>query len=240
MGDAVAAARTRKSGELSPNARSNLWVDEDGNAHDSEYVQFRNASPYWAQQGYRQTGAPARDDDASSSASASSSSAASSASGFPSSPYTYTSTNPTTESKHSSKRKPHMSGISPGVGDYSSRSRHQQQRPQDLAATSHLSVPKAPNPRRPGAYPAYGSGMNPVDRLNGQSNGIKSSSASSMTRRSGSTPHKSTSSYQPPAPNFATPRPTDFESALRVPSGGVTPSSYHYTHYGVGSAGAPG
>ncbi|GAA5848217.1 hypothetical protein JCM8547_004447 [Rhodosporidiobolus lusitaniae] len=192
----------RRPDEIS---KKNLKVDEQGVAHDSEYVQFRTATPLHVQQRQQAIAENPLDDS-----SASSSSASSSSSGFHSSPYTYQSTHRTTSSSHHPST---ISAIPPYLAGH--------HRTSIDGGPSSLSVPRAPSPHQSpssssslygDSTAAYGGGG--YDRM-GPGYGSRTTTAK---LRSASTPihgattasyqppdHRggTTASYQPPAPGFS-------------------------------------
>ncbi|GAA5894443.1 hypothetical protein JCM5296_005101 [Sporobolomyces johnsonii] len=193
----------RKPDEIS---KRNLVVDENGVGHDSEYVQFRTATPVHVQArtAARQNGSFANDDDSASSSG--SSSCSSSESGFESSPYTYQSTHRTTASTHHSHHSHHqpaypstISAIPPYLAGTHRTSIDQ--------GPSSLSVPRAPSPsnRRPSSdYDR----IPPPGRTSTKSSKLRSTSSPMPQHQF------STSSYQPPA--AFNPRPAGFGSASGV------------------------
>ncbi|BGP05912.1 hypothetical protein JCM10049v2_001731 [Rhodotorula toruloides] len=194
----------------------NLVVDNEGVAHDSEYVQFRTATPVHLQR--RQLAAlnNPNDDD---SASSSSSSESDRDSAFHSSPYTYQSTHrTTTTSSHphhhhsSSLYPPTISAIPPYLADHSRTSID--------AGPSSLSVPHAPDPsRRPSGSASLYNGASASSAAYDRIGPGYGSRVTSSKLRAVSTPvhqHPTTASYQPPAPAF---NPND---PLRLPTLGTS------------------
>ncbi|GAA5986727.1 hypothetical protein JCM11641_007754 [Rhodosporidiobolus odoratus] len=172
--------------------KSNLVVDEQGVAHDSEYVQFRTATPIHVQK--RQAAAaenPPRDDD-----SASSSSSSSADSGFESSPYTYQSTHRTASSSHHQSSRHHPSSTLSAVPSYLA-SHHRG----SLDMSGSLSVPSAPSPRGPSSPSSlYGdSSYGAYDRMGP---GYGSQTTTSKLRSASTPVQHTTASYQPPAPSY--------------------------------------
>ncbi|GJN88698.1 hypothetical protein Rhopal_001664-T1 [Rhodotorula paludigena] len=185
----------RRPDEIS---KRNLVVDADGVAHDSEYVQFRTATPLHLQK--RRQAAEDNPNDDGSASSSSSEDSDGSGSGFHSSPYTYQSTHRTASTQHrppsSSAYPPTISAIPPYLAN--------QHRTSLDAGPSSLSVPRAPSPHRRGGGSMYdgasGHGSS-YDRI-GPGYGSR---VTSSKLRSTSTPmhhHPTTASYQPPAPAF--------------------------------------
>lgn len=173
--------------------KSNLVVDADGVAHDSEYVQFRTATPVHVQartarRNRREVEGIPNDDDSASSASSSSSS--SQGSGFQSSPYTYQSTHRTMSTTqhhhhhHSSALYPSTRSAIPGyLAAQTGRS--------SLDAGG-LTVPRAPSPAKRAS--------NEYDRSSLDRGGSNSSLRPSASRLRTQGPQQfSTSSFQPPA-----------------------------------------
>ncbi|GAA5958112.1 hypothetical protein JCM3765_002817 [Sporobolomyces pararoseus] len=174
--------------------KSNLVVDADGVAHDSEYVQFRTATPVHVQartarRNRREVEGIPNDDDSASSASSSSSS--SQGSGFQSSPYTYQSTHRTTSTSQHHHHHHHSSALYPPTRSAI---------PGYLAAQSGrssldgggLTVPRAPSPAKRSS--------NEYDRSSLDRGGSNSSLRPSASRlRPTGGQQFSTSSFQPPA-----------------------------------------
>lgn len=171
-------------------SRRNMVVDEDGVAHDSEYVQFRTATPVHTHSARHQTAFPVDDDDSASSSS-SSSGEGSGSTGFPSSPYTYQSTHRTTNSTH------HYS--TPLGTTASAVPGYLQPKPvrSSFDYGTSLTVPRAPSPRRSSAE-------------------YERPTSTKQKTRTQTAPQFTTSSYQPPAPAFG--RLGGTEQALRLPT----------------------
>ncbi|BGP37776.1 hypothetical protein JCM10449v2_001698 [Rhodotorula kratochvilovae] len=188
--------------------KRNLVVDEDGVAHDSEYVQFRTATPVHLQK--RQPPPDHPNDDAS--ASSSSASESDGESGFHSSPYTYQSTHRTASSHHAPTSAAYTSTIS-AIPPYLAGHR----RTSIDAGPSSLSVPRAPSPHhRAGASASLYDGASghsglAYDRI-GPGYGSRVTSSKLRAASSPMRPHATTASYQPPAPTFS---PND---PLRLPT----------------------
>ncbi|GAA5932778.1 uncharacterized protein JCM15063_002200 [Sporobolomyces koalae] len=173
--------------------KSNLIVDEDGVAHDSEYVQFRTATPVHVQaRTARRTrreveGIPNDDDSASSASSSASSSSRGSA--FQSSPYTYESTHRTASTSHHHHR--HSSTLYPptrsAIPGYLAT-----QNGRLSVDGGSMSVPRAPSPAQRTS--------NDYDRTSIDRGGSASSLRPSSSRlRPSQGQQFSTSSFQPPA-----------------------------------------
>ncbi|GAA6004696.1 hypothetical protein JCM10207_000985 [Rhodosporidiobolus poonsookiae] len=198
----------RRPDEIS---KKNLVVDDQGVAHDSEYVQFRTAVPIHNPKRPQAIPENPNDDDSASSSSASSSSS----SGFHSSPYTYQSTHRTasTSYHHSTHGQAStISAIPPHIAGH--------HRTTIDGGPSSLSVPRAPSlTRGPSSSAslygdstaAYGNG----DRLGHGSRTRTSKMRSASTPTSGAT----TASYQPPAPAFGRSNFGAMDPTLRNPSG---------------------
>ncbi|GAA6047642.1 hypothetical protein JCM3770_001604 [Rhodotorula araucariae] len=193
--------------------KRNLVVDEDGVAHDSEYVQFRAATPIHLQK--RQQPPDQPNDDAS--ASSSSDSESDTESGFGSSPYTYQSTHRTASSHQAPTSAAAYTSTISAIPPYLANHRR------DTGPPS-LSVPRAPSPHHRAGAPA-----SLYDGAGGQS-GLAydrigpgyGSRVTSSTLRGASSPmrhHATTALYQPPAPTF---NPND---PLRLPAVNGTGSS---------------
>ncbi|GAA5910274.1 uncharacterized protein JCM6883_001137 [Sporobolomyces salmoneus] len=174
--------------------KSNLVVDSEGVHHDSEYVQFRTATPVHVQartarRNRREVEGIPNDDDSASSASSSSSS--SQGSGFQSSPYTYQSTHRTTSTSqnhhhhHSSSLYPPTRSAIPGyLSTQNGRS--------SLDGGGALTVPRAPSPSKRSSHE--------YDRSSLDRGGSGSSLRPSASRlRPAGGQQFSTSSFQPPA-----------------------------------------
>ncbi|KAM0753847.1 hypothetical protein T439DRAFT_377977 [Meredithblackwellia eburnea MCA 4105] len=180
-------------------------VDEDGVVHDSEYVQFRTATPVHM---HRQESEYPNDDDSASS----SSSSESGDSAFPSSPYTYQSTHRTTTSTHHYSNQ--LGSTASAIPGYLQSKPHRS----SVEYSSSLTVPRAPSPRRTSAD--YDN-----TRLGGSSGGIgagksKKSSSKNGTSNGYQQQQFTTSSYQPPAPAFGTLHSGvgDYSTSLRLPT----------------------
>ncbi|KAK4703252.1 N-alpha-acetyltransferase 35, NatC auxiliary subunit, partial [Phenoliferia sp. Uapishka_3] len=182
-------------------------IDEDGIAHDSEYVQFRTATPVHMHSHHQSSSAYPNDDiSASSSSSSSSSSSTSETSAFPSSPYTYQSTHRTTTS---SRYAAPLGSTASAIPNYlQSKPPH---RTSMADSYSTLSVPRAPSPRRTsGEYdrPKKASSSKPGKSRDYRYESGGASSGGGFT----------TSSYQPPAPAFNRPMAMgDNSTPLRLP-----------------------
>jgi len=189
--------------------KSNLKVDADGIAHDSECqslhclciaaeelttsmvtdVQFRTATPVHIQaRTARRTkreidGIPNDDDSASS---ASSSSTSSQGSGFQSSPYTYQSTHRTTSTSHANRHHHHSSTLYPptrsAIPSYLDQGRT------SLDTIGGGGVPRAPSPSTKRSSKEY-------DRSS-----LDRTASSLRPSASRLRPQQTTSSFQPPAP----------------------------------------
>ncbi|SCZ96614.1 BZ3500_MvSof-1268-A1-R1_Chr4-4g07480 [Microbotryum saponariae] len=202
--------------------RRNMPVDDHGVAHDSEYVQFRTATPVHVHSQRNQLG-PGRehDDDGSaseSSASTSSSTEDSGASRFGPTPYSYQATTRRTSASTHHYAAPMGSTVS-AIPSYLAPQPHRI----SLDRTTSLAVPRAPSPRRksgdynPSVYRMATSGY---DRSAGGS--VYGSSASgiglgapmgknkAISSTNGDLRRQTTSSFQPPAPTFSS-RPPDFD-----------------------------
>ncbi|BGP13749.1 hypothetical protein JCM10213v2_001687 [Rhodosporidiobolus nylandii] len=195
----------RRPDEIS---RRNLVVDDQGVAHDSEYVQFRTATPVHVQKRQQAVADnPLDDDSASSSASSSSSDT-----GFDSSPYTYQSTHRTASSSYhpSSSRHPSttISAIPPYLAGH--------HRTSIDAGPSSLSVPRAPSPHGGPASSSslYGDSTAAYGAYDRIGPGYGSRVTTSKLRSASTPVHgHTTASYQPPAPGF-----TPGGGSYRVPS----------------------
>ncbi|GAA6062452.1 hypothetical protein JCM10212_005355 [Sporobolomyces blumeae] len=234
--------------------KSNLIVDADGVAHDSEYVQFRTATPVHVQartarRHRRQIDGIPDDDDSASSASSSSTS--SSESGFQSSPYTYESTHRTGSSAHRHHHHHHSSTLYPptrsAIPPYLA-SQHRSSL--DVGGgPSSLSVPRAPSPskRSSGEYDrssldrsnsGIGTGGSSLrhasssSRLRGtRGGGGGGGGAGGSGRGDPASGHQfSTSSFQPPA--AFNPRPPalfSIEPVARLTASGSSTTHPHLT-----------
>ncbi|KAI5478585.1 hypothetical protein MNV49_004844 [Pseudohyphozyma bogoriensis] len=195
----LAAAKERREerkleGHRGGKSRINTGVvDEDGVAHDSEYVQFRTATPVHMHAQRHQSAFP--DDDGSASSSSSDGSD-SDGSGFPSTPYTYQSTHRTGTSSHH-HYSTQLGTTGSAIPSYLNPTPHRS----SMEYGSSLTVPRAPSPRRASAD---------YERAERK--------PSSSSRRP--QPQFTTSSYQPPAPAFNPRAAGGFapEPTLRLPT----------------------
>ncbi|GAA6022818.1 hypothetical protein JCM11491_006419 [Sporobolomyces phaffii] len=175
--------------------KSNLVVDSDGIAHDSEYVQFRTATPVHVQartarRNRREVEGIPNDDDSASSASSSSTS--SQGSGFQSSPYTYQSTHRTVSTSQNHRHHHHSSTLYPPTRSAIPSYLATQNGRTSIDGGGSMTVPRAPSPaKRTSAE---------YDRTSLDRGGSNTSLRPSATRtRAPGGQQFSTSSFQPPA-----------------------------------------